>query len=724
MNPSWASRSASGGVGVFSADLIGATSILSEVEVRDLVQHSLLMDRAYDEYLRLREAGQAVDVESFCQRYPALRKSLRKLLAAHRFYEENPDYIAPSDAPVWPRAGHEFMGYGLEAELGRGAFARVFRARERAVGDRLVVVKVALRGAAEAATLGRLRHDNVVPVLSVHLDPASGFTVVCMPYQGAATLARVLDDFPAPPPRRAHYLLDAARDDRHPAPEGVPPPHRRLVRGGYVEAVGHVGVQMADALARVHALGILHCDLKPSNVLLSPDGRPLLLDFNLAFDPNVPDHRLGGTLPYMAPEQLRAIDPERRGDPKRVEARSDLYALGVILFELLTGAHPFGKVPAKLSDARVHLRDAQQRGPRSLRQLNPQVGRPLARLIESCLAAEPEGRPASAAELAAGLRQALTPWAVRTWRTSRRAVVAASLLVAVSGSGAAVQQYATMPSPVQQLLQAGQKQLEAGREYEAVASFGKVIQADPELRAAYFLRARAHHRMRNYEAAFADFNNGDPEQKDPVACAYRGFYFSLVSRDHVAALKEHLKVVQTSPSPPAEAWNNLAYSYLMVPVTEKRPQRQQRQQSNDVEAKDYLDRALTLDGGLIPARYNRANLEARVALAKGICPKAAIDELGSVLTRAQYPAAEYFRAATTCAKAADVCPPEERANFGRLAHDYALLAIQGGHGRKVVVNDSTLAKWVLDLRNVEDPVNNQGQGWTIPIGLADPLQGW
>jgi serine/threonine protein kinase/Tfp pilus assembly protein PilF len=723
MNPLLASRSARGGVGVFSADLIGATSILSEVEVRDLAQHSLLMDRAYDEYLRLREAGEPVDAESFCQRYPALRKSLLKLLAAHRFYEENPDYIAPSDAPVWPRAGHEFMGYGLEAELGRGAFARVFRARERAVGDRLVVVKVALRGAAEAATLGRLRHDNVVPVLSVHLDPASGFTMVCMPYQGPATLARVLDHFPDPPPRHAHYLLDAARDDRHPAPEGVPPPHRRLVRGGYVEAVGHVGVQMADALAKVHALGILHCDLKPSNVLLSPDGRPLLLDFNLAFDPNVPDHRLGGTLPYMAPEQLRAIDPERRGDPRRVEARSDLYALGVILFELLTGAHPFGKVPAKLSDARVYLRDAQQRGPRSLRQLNPSVGRPLARLIESCLAAEPEGRPASAAELAAGLREALTPWAVRAWRTSRRAVVAASLLVAVSGAGAAVQQYATMPSPVQQLLQAGQKQLEAGREDEAVASFGKVIQADPELRAAYFLRARAHHRMRNFEAAVADFNAGDPDHNDPVACAYRGFYYSW-SRDHTAALTQHLKVVQMSPMPTAEAWNNLAYSYLMVPVTEKGKQRLQRQESNNVEAKDCLERALALDGSLIPARYNRAALEARVALNKGICPKVAIDELGSLLGRGQYPAAEYFRAATTCAKAADVCPPEERPNFGRLAHDYALLAIQGGHGRKVVVNDSTLTNWVIDLRNVEDPVNNQGQGRLISIGLADPLQGW
>src|SRR5438270_7469690 len=125
------------------------------------------------------------------------------------------------------------MGFVLEAELGHGTFARVFRARECAVGDRPVVVKVAVHGAAEAATLGRLRHDNIVPVLSVQIQPKSGFTVVCMPYQGTVTLDRVLAGYRhRVPPLRASYLLDAARDGRHPAPEGALPP-ARLVRGSF-----------------------------------------------------------------------------------------------------------------------------------------------------------------------------------------------------------------------------------------------------------------------------------------------------------------------------------------------------------------------------------------------------------------------------------------------------------------------------------------------------------
>ena len=113
-----------------------------------------------------------------------------------------------------------------------------------------------------------------------------------------------------------------------------------------------LGAQLADGLAHAHARGIVHRDLKPANVLLTDEGRPMLLDFNLSEDTKLrasPEGgRMGGTLPYMAPEQIDAFR-SRRGV---VDGRCDLFALGVILYELLTGRHPFRVWTGAVEDGR------------------------------------------------------------------------------------------------------------------------------------------------------------------------------------------------------------------------------------------------------------------------------------------------------------------------------------------------------------------------------------
>src|SRR5262249_30988081 len=110
---------------------------------------------------------------------------------------------------------------------------------------------------------------------------------------------------------------------------------------GYEREALRIVARLADGLAYAHEHGILHQDLKPANVLLREDGTPMLLDFNLAQDTklrgNLPAAHVGGTLPYMAPEQLDAF---RDGRP-RPDPRSDVYALGLILYELLTLRLPF-----------------------------------------------------------------------------------------------------------------------------------------------------------------------------------------------------------------------------------------------------------------------------------------------------------------------------------------------------------------------------------------------
>ena len=110
-----------------------------------------------------------------------------------------------------------------------------------------------------------------------------------------------------------------------------------------MDGIVWLGVRMADALSAVHQCGFVHHDLKPSNVLLGLDGQPRVLDFNLASDVRNAKSRLGGTLPYMPPEHLNAV---RHPDaPGQMDARGDVYSLGVILYELLDRGPPLRPVP-------------------------------------------------------------------------------------------------------------------------------------------------------------------------------------------------------------------------------------------------------------------------------------------------------------------------------------------------------------------------------------------
>src|SRR5205823_12895550 len=131
----------------------------------------------------------------------------------------------------------------------------------------------------------------------------------------------------------------------------------------------------------------------------------------LSVEHQAADARVGGTLPYMSPEQLGATAAAEGEAAPRIDPRSDLFSLGVMLYELLSGSHPFGPVPLKLSpeELRDRLRERQRAGHRPLREANPRVDKAVARLVESCLATDPDARPQSAAELAAALRRLLSP---------------------------------------------------------------------------------------------------------------------------------------------------------------------------------------------------------------------------------------------------------------------------------------------------------------------------
>jgi len=177
--------------------------------------------------------------------------------------------------------------------------------------------------------------------------------------------------------------------------------------------VARIGARIATALHELHRQKVIHLDLKPSNVMFRPTGEAVLIDFGLSRHDQLPDllaeeFRLPmGTGPYISPEQVQ----QHRNDP-----RSDLFSLGVVLYSLATGEHPFGN-PTTLRGLRRRLTDA----PRPPRAVNPQIPPWLQEIILHCLEVDPDRRYSSAAQVALDLSHpasvTLTERAGRTEKT-------------------------------------------------------------------------------------------------------------------------------------------------------------------------------------------------------------------------------------------------------------------------------------------------------------------
>lgn len=571
------------------------------------VSRSYLVDRAYREYCELKDAGNSVDPDVYCARFPGIESSLARLLQAHRFLEEYPELT--EDDIVWPSVGEPFLDYQLVAELGQGTFARVFLAEEAKIGNRLVAVKITCRGGAdEADILGRVNHPNIVPVYSIQHDDMTELSAVCMPYLGSATLHDVLDGLnnQTDKPKSARLFLDAARELPHPvaASGHTPAPPRILERGTYLDAVRWVGMQLADALAHIHERGICHLDLKPSNVLLSPQGTPMLLDFNLSSSMRRDPQRQGGTLPYMSPEQLRLV--LKRGPADAVQANSDLFSLGVILYQLATGEHPFGPIPLQgaTEELAVQLLERQSAGFKPVRSLNPGIDPAFAQWIERCLAFEPTERAKSAAELASALRLQLKPIArTRRWigRNPKKVIVSAVIFLAAMLTAAVA--VASRPSASERHYADGKDAYLEGRYQDAVHRFNAAVDADPEMVKAYVGRGRAYLKLgredkSKYSLAASDFEHAhrlDPRGEYQAACGYAANCLGF--RDTAVDLYQKA-IVAGFASP--EVLNNMGYSI-------------RNRKNSEKEATNYFTEAIKRNDQLQSAHFNRANLHSTKA---------------------------------------------------------------------------------------------------------------
>ncbi len=269
--------------------------------------------------------------------------------------------------------------YDIIEEISRGSFGVVYKARQQGL-DRVVALKVLLAGAhasaeavarfhREAKAVARLKHPNIVPIYDIGTH-------------------------------ESHHYFAMEFIEGHPLSALIT---EKKIATSHALAIAE---SLSDAFHSAHVAGVIHRDIKPSNILLDKQGQPHITDFGLAKQVDLDTkYTMSGTTlgtpAYMPPEQAR-------GEVDRIDARSDVYAIGAVLYEMLTGQTPFAG--RSLLEVVVAVISEPVRPPR---QINPKIHRDVQTIVMKCLEKDPRLRYASAADLRDDLRRFRSGEAIR-----------------------------------------------------------------------------------------------------------------------------------------------------------------------------------------------------------------------------------------------------------------------------------------------------------------------
>lgn len=351
---------------------------MSEMDGSTLPDENSRIEQAMEEYLEHLEAGTPVNREQFLSNYPDLRIELSEQLEALEYLHlAKPEFVEPSSGERLPddvvAAGATLGDFQLVRPIGRGGMAIVYEARQLSL-DRIVAVKILPFAAVmdarqlqrfqnESRAAAALDHPNIVPVYFVGQDRGVHFFAMQL-IEGqclADWIAQARADATEPNNDRHHFATS-------------------------------VGIQACDALQLAHEQGVVHRDVKPSNLLIDENKRVFLSDFGLArFDGAESITRTGdiiGTLDYMSPEHLSGSN--------LIDARSDLYSLGATLYELISLQKPFESESHRGQFNFEH---------RKLRRVDANIPTDLETVISKAMASEPADRYDTAAEMGDDLRR-------------------------------------------------------------------------------------------------------------------------------------------------------------------------------------------------------------------------------------------------------------------------------------------------------------------------------
>jgi serine/threonine protein kinase len=519
-----------------------------------------LMGALVDEWLDRLQRGERPEVEEYAQRHPRLAAVLRQMLPAlellHPSAPDSPGLPAPSGG-IQPEG--PLGDYRIVREVGRGGMGVVYEAVQISLG-RTVALKVLPFAAAldarqlqrfknEAQAAAHLHHPHIVPIYAVGCE--RGVHFYAMQFVEGQSLADVIAELQH---LQRSKEVGGQRKDASTRPGASFFTQRSAGGAGFFQAVARLGVQAAEALEHAHQMGVVHRDIKPANLLLDAAGHLWVADFGLARCRAEPaltgTGDVVGTLRYMSPEQALA----KRG---LVDHRSDVYSLGATLYEALTLQPAYaGK------DREELLHQIATADPRPLRRWNRSAPAALETVVLKAMAREPEGRYATAQEMADDLRRflegqpvlaarpALLERAARWARRHRSAVAAAALVLVLAlvalGAASIVfwrQQQETHNALVLAREQGAQAQAQRRR---TEADFQKalhgvtqiLIQLDPRPGAPPLqgdaLRRALVEKGLEFFGAFIDEQSADPTVRLQSGVAYRQMATVYCSQQNVA----------------------------------------------------------------------------------------------------------------------------------------------------------------------------------------------
>ncbi|MGZ0168294.1 MAG: serine/threonine protein kinase [Planctomycetales bacterium] len=380
----------------FEPELDGFPTDLDPRRVRSRVQIEVLAS----EYADKARQGQNPSIDSYVERYPDMEAEIRDLFpmvaALEQWKSDRENEVLRAQLPDQFKL-KQLGDCRIVREIGRGGMGVVFEAIEgsieRSVAVKLLPWRISMvphrqeRFEREAQTIAKLRHANIVPIFRFgrHED----YAYYVMQYVESVDLGHIIA---ALSERRqvspAQEIRDSASDDLPAAGTA----ERKGLKHDSWKAFARIGVQVAQALRHAHRKGVLHNDVKPGNLLIDAAGKVFVTDFGLAEplnpDSSEVDETVNGTLRYMAPERFQGICDET----------SDVYSLGITLFELVTQQSAFD------TDSQVGLINAIIAGEvRQVGEMSCEIPTDLAAVITKAISLEPDHRYQSAGELASDL---------------------------------------------------------------------------------------------------------------------------------------------------------------------------------------------------------------------------------------------------------------------------------------------------------------------------------